>query len=197
MPPVSASGTPVKTSSASLDRAEGREEQDEDQEQRERARRSEAAAARRAAARTGRPTRSSSPAAIVTAARMRRSRLGDERPEVAAAHVGGDDDAALAVLAADLIRSGRDLDLAPPTLSGMKPGDAGGTMHRWRRRRDVLLGGQRNRQALASPRGLAAQPLRQAHDEVEAPVAFEDLRRPPCRRWRPRRRPARRRRSRP
>ena len=35
-PPVSASGTPVKTSSASVDRAEGSEEQHEDQQQRQR-----------------------------------------------------------------------------------------------------------------------------------------------------------------
>ena len=38
-------------------------------------------------------------------------RLGDERAEVAAAHVGLHDDAALAVLAADLVGPRRDLDL--------------------------------------------------------------------------------------
>ena len=61
MPPVSASGTPLKTSSASRGDAERRVEQQEDQEEADRHDDRQALRARRPGSRTARPSRASSP----------------------------------------------------------------------------------------------------------------------------------------
>ena len=110
MPPVSASGTPVKTSSAYLTELKAL-----NSSRKIRKKQSGTTRLRRCA---GRDQVFKLPAPVQPAAGgqrdLRRDLLlgvGDERAEVAAAHVGLHDDAALAVFAADLVRALGDLDL--------------------------------------------------------------------------------------
>ena len=108
---------------------------------------------------------------------MRCLRVGDERADVAAAHVGLHDDAPLAVLAADLIRAFVDARPAWRALSGTKR----------RAGRGAVVAGERQRAPAARRRASSSTGrcssawrswrarLGQADDDVEAPVALEDL----------------------
>ena len=100
-------------------------------------------------------------------------RLGDERAEVAAAHVGRDDDAALAVLAADLVRARRDLDVG----HRRQRHEAARARPRGRTRVAAVAWRSAAAAGSAAPQRVevGAQVLGQAHDDVEAAVALEDL----------------------
>ena len=89
-----------------------------------------------------------------------RLRLRDERAEVAAAHIGLDDDAPLAVLAADLVEAFRELEAGE--LRAAAPSAAAA-----RRSSGSITG--RAPTASRSSRVALSQP----DDDVEAPVAFE------------------------
>ncbi len=109
-PPESASGTALKTSTRVARAAERRIEQQEDQDE---ARRHDD---REPCARRGEILELPAPGQPI-AGRQRDFRgdlglrLGDDRGDVASAHIGGDDDAALAVLARDLVLPFADRDL--------------------------------------------------------------------------------------
>ncbi len=86
--------------------------------------------------------------------------LGDERPDIPAAHIGADDNAPLAILPADLVRSRRQLQTRD-----FAKRDIGGTAISFGAR-------QRNRQAFDGFQ-VVAQVFRQPDDDVEAAVALE------------------------
>ena len=103
MPPVSASGTALKTSSASRAGAQRAEQQQEDQAEARPARRSVSRC--RAAAKFSNcpPQASQYPAAVSPRSAICCCASVDQRADIAAAHIGRHDDPALAVLAADLV----------------------------------------------------------------------------------------------
>ena len=126
-------------------------------------------------------------------------RLGDERADVAAAHVAGDGDAALAVLAGDFVepfdhlhpgdgREGNEPErrLPPATADGgafdadaiASPPSAG------------RRGSQRDRQILQGVQILAHRD-RESERPARTGGPLPESRRPPARRWRWRPRPAR------
>ena len=166
-----------------------REQQQEDQEEAGGHDDRAAACARRSSSRTGRPSRASSPGGQLDLAVDLGLRLGDERADVAAAHVGLHDDPPLAVLAADLVRPLGHLESRRRLSSGTK--------RRTRARRPSSpLPSRGTGTGRCSSRGdVLADVVRQAHHDVEPPVALEHLpaSRPADRDRRPR--PARRRRS--
>ena len=96
-----------------------------------------------------------------------------ETAQITPADIGGDDDAALAILAVDLVRPQRRLDLR----------NFAQRYRLWRARHprggaaglvDVFAAAQRDRQILQRRRVLA-QVLGQANDDVEAAIALEQL----------------------
>ncbi len=127
-------------------------------------------------------------------------RLGDERADVAAADVRLDDDAALAVLAADLVRALGDVDRCDGAERKEAEPEGAAPVDRRRARRRAT---PRPRVAAAGSAGCSSASrsrrnvFGQAHDDVEAPVALEELSRLAAADRDRRRPPARRRRSAP
>ena len=160
MPPVSASGTALKTSSASRARAKRCEQQQKDQRRSRQAPRSSAAAAPRRGFRTGRPKRSNIPAEVTCCATLL-LRLGDQRADVAAAHIRRHDDAPLAVLAADLVGPLGKREASQPARAG------------WLRDGRSAVGRQRHRQIASVPRDWRARSSGKPDHDLETPVALE------------------------
>ena len=188
MPPVSASGTPLKTSSASRAEPKRAEQQQEDQAEADRHDDHQPLRARRPGSRTARPSRASSPAGSFTCCAILRLRLGDERADVAAADVGLHDDAPLAVLAADLVRPFGERRTSRRGLSGTRRGrDAvsAPASAAVRQRDRQVARARRGRRAIASGRRTTSR----SAGRLRTPCP------PRGRRPRPRSRPARRRRS--
>ena len=169
MPPVSASGTPVNTSSAYLTELKVLNSSRKIRKKQSGTTTRQPLPRGDAGSRTARPSRASCPAGSFTCCVDPLLRLGDERADVAAADVGLHDDAPLAVLAADLVRALGDLDRrhrserdeagrSTSPRRAARPADANGC----RRRSSCAAAGSAGSPAR---RGPARSVLGQAHDQ--------------------------------
>ena len=146
-PPVSASGTPLNTSARVADRAEAHEQQHEDQQQRDRHDDGQALRRRDELLELAAPADPVAGRQLDLRRRSARCASATKEPRSRPRTLARDHDAALAVLAADLVRPRRDLDLgdgrqrhvARPARAASCPGRAHGAAG-WPRRR------QRDRQ---------------------------------------------------